>query len=235
MLGKSILQRWKRRVLLGSVLVVTTTATYLAVSVLRNPVLLTAASARFHESKVREATRGPLVNPFASANGTHLIAFVITASDCGWSQRPSMMEAMGSLRSKLRTKHGANYAQVSVIGVALDEDLDAGLRFLSQLGKGKPGGAFDQVVVGGSWLNEQIVRFVWRDSVAEAASPQVIVIERPVNTESYLSTFTIGIKNDRVVTNRTGREIFEWISDGLPVDSLTKSLEVALSSEGAAK
>lgn len=41
--------------------------------------------------------------------------------------------------------------------------------------------------VGGSWLNEEVVRFVWRDSVAPAASPQVIVIARPVNTANYLS------------------------------------------------
>lgn len=89
-------------------------------------------------------------NPFASASGTHLIAFVITASDCGWSSRPTVMSALGSVRDRLRSSYGSSYAQVSVIGVALDRDVDAGVRFLSDIGKGKANGAFDQVVVGGA-------------------------------------------------------------------------------------
>lgn len=161
----------------------------------------------------------PQTNPFASADGTHLIAFVITASNCGWSTRPNTMKAMGSIRTQLRAEYGAAYAAVRVVGVALDRDLDAGLQFLSDIGEGQPGGAFDQVIVGGSWLNEQIVRFVWREGIAQAASPQVVVIERPVSTSSYLSTASIEVQNDRFLTNPAGSaDIVQWIREGLPLD-----------------
>lgn len=170
-------------------------------------------------SRADSAGARSLVNPFASANGMHLIAFVVTASDCGWSTQTKTMEAVGSIRSKLRSAHGGSYAQITVIGVALDEDLDEGLRFLSDIGKGALSGAFDQIIVGGSWLNEQVVRFVWREHIIEAASPQIVVLERPVNTEAYLASSTIGVQNDRILTNPTGSaQIVQWIKDGVALD-----------------
>lgn len=162
---------------------------------------------------------GEAVNPFASANGMHLIAFVVTASSCGWSTLPATMEAIGRIREELQLAHGDSYAQVSVVGVALDGDLDAGLQFLADLGKGKPSKAFDQVSVGGSWLNEQVVRFVWREGLAPNRTPQVILIERPVNTESYLSSATIEVQSDRLVVNPIGSvEMLDWIDQGVPLD-----------------
>lgn len=161
------------------------------------------------------------VNPLASASGTHLIAFVVTASDCGWSSRPTGMEAIRTLRAQMRSVHGGSYAHVSVVGVALDADLDAGLKFLSDLGDGKPGGAFDQVIVGGSWLNEHIVRFVWRDRVAQAGVPQVIVIERPIDAASYVLNSTIAVQDDKVVANPFGtRELVRWIRRGMPLNTV---------------
>lgn len=175
-----------------------------------------AAAARRSAAVQNEAAP---VNPFASANGTHLIAYVVTASDCGWSTQPGVMAAIRTMRTKLQSVHGASYAQVSVVGVALDKNLDEGLRFLSSVGNGTAGEIFDQVIVGGSWLNEQIVRFVWREGVTIAASPQVLIIERPVNTESYLSNWTIGVQDDTVVTSKLGSdEIVSWINRGVPLE-----------------
>ena len=137
------------------------------------------------------------VNPFASANGTHLIAFVFTASDCGWSTFPEGMEAIRSLRRQIRSEHGNSYAQISVVGVALDADPDAGLQFLLDLSGGTPSRAFDQISAGGSWLNEQAVRLFWRKQAAVAVIPQVVVIERRVDTGSYLSDAEIRVQDDR--------------------------------------
>ncbi len=83
-----------------------------------------------------QSTIAPL-NPFASANGTHLIAFVIAASDCGWSTRPGTMKAIGELRETMQLAYRDSFAQVSVIGVALDEDLETGLSFLKDIEIGR--------------------------------------------------------------------------------------------------
>ena len=58
---------------------------------------------------VSDSTAAP-VNPFNS--GTHLIAYVVASSDCGWSTLPQTMDAVGRLRGVLREAHGERYAEV---------------------------------------------------------------------------------------------------------------------------
>lgn len=158
-------------------------------------------------------------NPFASVDGAHLVAFVIGASDCGWSNLPEIREAFGVIRERMGAAYGNAYAHIEVVGVAIDEDLEAGLTYLSDIGGGTVGTAFDQIAVGGSWLNEQIVRFAWREGKAAASTPQVIVVERLVDTSSYSSESTIKTGDDLVVANARGRKgILRWLEQGLPFD-----------------
>lgn len=205
---------WATRSLMVMVMLASIIASYLGVTILRHGSSLLSAE------KVTKEDDAPPVNPFASANGTHLIAFVVTASDCSWSTQPSAMQAISSIREKLLAKHGGSYAKISVIGVLVDSNIEAGLKFVSKLSDGNPEQVFDQVSVGGSWLNEQIVRFVWREHAFRAASPQVLLIERSVNTESYLSNQTIAVDgSDRLLANPVGsEEIVGWIIQGLPLD-----------------
>ena len=117
-------------------------------------------------------------------------------------------------------RHYTRYAHVGVVGVAIDEEPEAGLDFLSEIGGGGVRHAFDQIAIGGSWLNEHLVRFVWREAVAEAATPQVIVVERLVDTRSYLSDYTIRTEEDRVVATASGSSpILQWLEEGLPLAS----------------
>ena len=41
----------------------------------------------------------------------------------------------------------------------------------SKIAKGGLPATFDQISVGQSWLNEDVVRLVWREGIASAASP----------------------------------------------------------------
>jgi hypothetical protein len=210
---------WKGRVVKGSVILIPMFLAYLGVGFVqihRHP----------SPAAVRAQNTATPFNPFAAANGKHLIAYVVTASDCGWSTRPVVMRAVAGLRDRLRSVHGASFARVRVVGIALDEDVGAGLRFLNKLGFGE--GTFDQVMVGGSWLNEQIVRFVWRDTIAEAASPQIVVIERPIDTALYALTFKIVVNSDTVLANPVGNEqIIAWINNSVPLTRVANAKAVA--------
>ena len=159
---------------------------------------------------------GQSVNPFAAFNGKHLLAYAVTASDCGWSSSPAGMDALRRLRSALRAAHGDDYARVTVAAVDIDEDVNHGIEFLGKVGGGSPGEAFDQVIVGGSWLNEQIVRLVWRDKATTALIPQVILVERDVDTRAYPHTITAG--GDRVLATISGvKDIVAWLERGTPL------------------
>ncbi len=209
------LRRFLRKALTPGVLFVSMLGAYVATSSLMEmfrPVEVAT-------SRADAATSDGTTDAFASANGVHLVAFVITTSSCGWSTQPRTMGALGSIRERLRSVYGDKYARVGVVGVAIDDDPETGVAFLSDIAGGSVRTAFDQVVIGGSWLNEQIVRFVWREGVAEAATPQVIVLERIVDTSLYPSDYTIGIGDDRIVANARGSsDIIQWLQHGLPLD-----------------
>ena len=215
MRSRKLLGSVVRNPLAVSVLLMSTLVSYLMASSLLEAMQATEAGGTPAESPTRDAP----TNQFASVDGVHVVAFVIGASDCGWSNHPLTKAALGSIRERMRSAHGDKYAHIEVVGVAIDEDPKAGLAYLSDIGGGTIGTAFDQVAVGGSWLNEQVVRFVWREGMAEAATPQVIVVGRLVDTSSYLSESTIKTGDDLVVANASGvSDIVRWIEQGLPLD-----------------
>jgi hypothetical protein len=180
---------------------------------------------RLHSSDIKGSENpGPPVNPFASSHGTNLVVYIFTASDCGWSKLVIQKEAFRTIGAKVRSIHGASYARVTVIGVSLDEDVNLGVEHLKRFGNGKIANAFDQIVIGGSWLNEQIVQMVWREKVIQAALPQILIIERPVDTGSYLTDHSIRVEDSRIVASLTGeRQISRWIEGGYQL----KKVEVA--------
>src|SRR5690606_5792531 len=98
----------------------------------------------------------PAVNPFSRFHGLNLVAVVITSSDCGWSSQPSVIKRISKIGSMLRSIHGDRFASVITIGASLDTDLKVGFDFLAKLSGQTSTPAFDQIIVGGSWLNEQV-------------------------------------------------------------------------------
>ncbi|MBY0493041.1 MAG: hypothetical protein K2Y23_02385 [Cyanobacteria bacterium] len=137
-----------------------------------------------------------------------------------------MKSLFRTIRPQLRTKYGDTYAQITVVAVDMDQDLDAGLRFLSELGGGSPGNAFDQIVLGGLWLNEQLVRFIWRENVTEALTPQIVLVEPPVDASTYPVDFKLGVQADKVIAKKKGAsEIKKWLSDGAPLETSTAAAQ----------
>ena len=115
----------------------------------------------------------------------------------------------------MRSTHGSAYAQISVVGVDLDADLTKGLAFLGQIGGGRISGAFDQILVGGSWLNDKALQVIWSDKTITAALPQVLVVERSVGTDDYLKTYRVTVGSDQVVANIVGEtDLWLWARQG---------------------
>lgn len=219
---------WIRQVMSVAIVLASMSASYFGLSTLLQERSLGARARIIAEDRSRDP-----VNPFASADGMHLIAFVITASDCGWSKQQPIMEAIRGVRTALRAKYGADYARVSVVGVALDNDPSVGMQFLVDIGGGSISESFDQVIAGGSWLNEQIVRFVWREKLTQAASPQIVLIRRPVTTSSYLATSTISVPDDELLGSVMGSsQIVQWLDDGMPLTEPLLTHQVATNQPG---
>lgn len=179
------------------------------------------ASSHSKESVKRQADALPARNPLASADGEHLIVYLITASDCGWSTRPSVLQSVATLRSRLTARYSSRFASISLVAVVLDLKVRAGLEFLEMIGGAD---AFDQVAVGGSWLNDAAVRLIWQDGVARPASPQVVVSTRRVNSREFVSAGSLTVGPERVVrTFVGGDEVVLWIQSDVPLNERTGS------------
>lgn len=147
--------------------------------------------------------------------GRHLVAYVLISSECGFCTEKRSKEAIRSIRQVLRTAYDSAYARVTVVGVVMDDSLEAGTQYLKELSSsGRP---FDQVSMGGIWLNEQVVNLVWRQAVSDPMIPQVIIVERYVDADNWPRALDVG-KRDSVVTLVTGRtDLLTWVAAGGPL------------------
>lgn len=159
-------------------------------------------------------------------SGRYLIAFVLLSSECGFCTEKSTKKAVGDLRASLHASQGKAFAKVSVVGVAIDPDLRAGVRYLENLER-SGGAAFDELSVGGSWLNQVLTALVWRDDMVKPQVPQVVLIERRVDAGGYPRY--LDMQPDSMLLNVTGRDsLIAWVNRGTPLD-LRRSARVARS------
>ena len=74
---------------------------------------------------------------------------------------------------------------------------------------------FDQLNLGGSWLNERIISLVWRPDIVPPALPQVILMETEVNADLYPEY--IEVAQESTALTLFGRdEIIDWVDSGTP-------------------
>lgn len=152
-------------------------------------------------------------SPFPS--GPYLVAYVLLSSRCGFCTEKGTKKAISQIRDSLRASIGEAFARVAVIGVTIDDDLNAGIEYLQDLGPSN--GVFDEVSVGGGWLNQFITSMVWRDGVASPEVPQVLLFRRQVDASGFPRH--IDVQPDSLVLRIAGRdELIRWVSNGAPLD-----------------
>lgn len=137
------------------------------------------------------------------------IVFVyMGASFCGASRREGfgdVIEKSKLLVSQQARNQGRTFRAV---GVALDWEVEEGLRFLKKFG------AFDEVSLGGNWGNDSAIKYIWRDHPGRAAVPQVIVLEREIEEAPR----TTEITREVVLRRINGiTEIESWVANGARV------------------
>jgi len=140
-------------------------------------------------------------------DGPELVAVYIGATSCGPCQSPEVKGAVRAMKSLLAAQAKQRGMALTVIGVAEDWDVKRGATFLEPLG------AFDQVVIGGNWTNLAVEQFILRDSLAELAMPQIVVVERQVQLGERVTVSGAHVIR-RVVG---GKAIPAWVAAGAPI------------------
>jgi precorrin-6B methylase 2 len=143
--------------------------------------------------------------------GRHLVAYVLVSSSCGFCRLDEVKAALGSIRYNLRRAHAVDFTRISVVAVSVDETVGAGLGYLGEIGLDK----FDQLVVGGGWLNPQVISYVWQKRWTLALVPQVILVSRAVGAEEKPAS--VSVAADSVLRVVHGRdELLNWVRQGTP-------------------
>ncbi|MFL5383490.1 MAG: hypothetical protein ACJ8GN_13305 [Longimicrobiaceae bacterium] len=147
--------------------------------------------------------------------GPELAMIFIGASTCRASNHEGLPAAVEQLARTLRGKAKRAGRSFTTVGVARDWDVDAGLAHLRKFGR------FDEVISGRNWLNSGLLHYVWEDIPGEAATPQVVVVDRRL-VDRHSSAAEGGmVQDERLVARLVGwKEIRQWAERGAPLPDL---------------
>ena len=112
----------------------------------------------------------------ASRSGYQTMVVLIGSMSCGASKMPGVHDAVKSIVAEFRSYARTRGEGFSAVGVAMDVNHKSGREFL------RPFGPFDQIMIGGGWLNQAVVTYVVRDHPARLAIPQVLVVRRHIGS-----------------------------------------------------
>jgi hypothetical protein len=126
---------------------------------------------------VLDASRG---KPRAArlSSGESVEAVFVGASTCSASRSSTLAGRVKAALSLLRDSAAAAGVGFAAIGVSLDWGPSDGIRWLRGIAD------FDEVIAGRNWVNLAAIDYLWRDSAAVPALPQLIVAARTIRAES---------------------------------------------------
>lgn len=149
---------------------------------------------------------------FAYESGTEITLLYFGGSNCFACHDSTFKRAMEQAKGMLAERAEQNEKAFSVVGVALDLDVEKGLAFLHE------SGGFDEISTGRNWFNTFSLDHLWspeRPADQMPGLPSVVVIERDVT----LGTSGIAATAPRHLVQLTGgTAIVEWIDAGAPLE-----------------
>lgn len=165
---------------------------------------------------VQRASDGRYVPLGRTREGAELALIYIGSSGCVPSNQKGLSDAVEELKLAVRETSARNGRSFTAVGIARDWDAEAGLDHLRKFGR------FDELLAGRNWLNMGVRRYVWEELPGEAATPQILIVERFVgNPAPTARGIQYVIRDERLVTRKVGaEEILRWARQGAPLPDL---------------
>lgn len=125
---------------------------------------------------------------------------------CAPCHKDTLKQALEEAKLALYEKAKEQEMNYSVIGVANDQSVEKGWKFLNS------SGYFDEVIIGKKWTNSGAIDFIFDQEGVRPAIPQIIVFKR-------LLEFNDGIEvgKKKIIVRKIGANaIYEWVENGTP-------------------
>jgi len=150
--------------------------------------------------------RAPHVEPA----GRQLLAIYIGAIDCQPCVWPPFKSSLRRMWPLLAAQARQAHTGFATFGVAISEDIDSGVAMLQPLSQ------FDEISIGGGWVNQTAEKYFWADPTGKAAVPQVLIVEREINATETKSQWSVSAH--RMVLRVIGADpIRAWVDKGAPL------------------
>ena len=154
-----------------------------------------------------DAAEGRTNTPTPNVGKERELSFIYigstTCSPCG---KPEMVEAVNRARHILAERAASDEMLFASTGVALDESIESGLKFLDKFE------AFDQIVVGRGWNNLVVIDYLCRDPDGIVGVPQVLILEQESSWVGSRRKFS----TPKIVRRVVGDGILMWVKGGAP-------------------
>jgi hypothetical protein len=162
-----------------------------------------------HEAPRAGATRPAATRGLADQTERQLVLVYIGRESCVWCRRPELKKAVDSLRILLRATATREHVALYQQGIGLDSASADGAGHLTAIG------GFDELSVGGGWLNTAVTRFVRGDLAGPPATPQLIVYVRTVRHPGPVNGALPTVDDERLLARKVGLpEILAWVEAG---------------------
>jgi hypothetical protein len=101
-----------------------------------------------------------------------LVLIYFGSSWCSPCVDPEFKAALTRLKSVVAELARSEHRTFRSVGVSVDWDVEAGLRFLNE------SGPWDEVNIGNNWYNSSVIEHFWNQPDSKPAVPQVLLIAR---------------------------------------------------------
>jgi hypothetical protein len=150
-----------------------------------------------------------------------VLAVLISSSSCAGNAVDGFDAAVREMKDVLSARADSLGYSFSAIGVAVDWDVETGVRYLLQ-GVSTSGeldfGPWGEIAVGRDWLNSASSLFALERGARWLAVPQVFILERTVIPQET----HVAVTAPRLLLQvSSGDEIVTWAEGGFPVPDLS--------------
>jgi hypothetical protein len=103
----------------------------------------------------------------------------------------------------------------ATLGISADWDVNAGIAHLSAIAH------FDEVMIGRSWQNAGVLKYVYQGFPGRPATPQLLIVHRTIGDTTDLSGYApYMVSNESLLSRKIGLyEIEHWLNQGAPLPS----------------
>ena len=147
---------------------------------------------------------------------SEIMVIYVGSSRCGWCNDPRLPPAVSTVIDSVQSRAARANAYTTLVGVDTDVAHGRETQHLSNVG------AFDQMALGGGYLNIVAREVSWGVLAGANGTPQVLVLRRPLRKSNLRGEpLSIQLQPATLLARKVGLyEILTWTRMGVPMANL---------------